>query len=391
MSQEYQIKLTGQLQAGRAPDQALQLLNDLFQIPVEEGQSLLQGRPTTLPRKFDQTTAEQICHRFRNVGVECLVEQEALDDLDYRLELIQEGPDAEPFSEPAPAEADLSGKLHELTQQLAETEKDLSDSTFVLELIPLEEELDKPLPKVGHIHVPTLSPSLKQAAAQDQASSAAPGEGADPNAPEAATGTGEAAKAGEGEGSGEEEIAIGQATAAGSAGVGGLLPQASIQPSFKRPDEILAAKPKSKVPLIASAAILLLLVAAGGYWKFFMNPPEAAPEAPVIAQADKEPVQIDTSQFTAYEIEETKAKLQNLAKTLRTWQTNFNANKSLPEQESLMLQINKELGLTEADWRDTWGHPITLQSRFKDYILVSPGLDGKIDTQDDIDLILELQ
>lgn len=388
MSQEYQIKLTGQLQAGRAPDQALQLLNDLFQIPVEEGQTLLLGKPTTLPRKFDQITAEQICHRFRNVGVECSAEQEALEDLEYTLELIQEGPEVEPFSEP---EEDLGDKLQELTQQLAETEKDLSDSTFVLELIPLEEELEKPLPKVGHIHVPTLSPSLKQAAVKDQAPGASPGEDADPNAPEtAAAEAGEAGETSGAEGANEEEIAIGQATAGGSAGIGGMLPQASVQPSFKRPDEILAAKPKSKIPLIAALTLLLLLGGGAGYWKFFMSPSVATAEAPAIAKVNQEPVQIDTSQFTAYEIAETKARLENLAKTLHNWQTNFNANKSLPEQDALMIQLEKELGLRKTDWQDAWGHSIKLQNRFKDYILVSPGLDGKIDTQDDIDLILEL-
>jgi hypothetical protein len=381
MSREYQIKLTGQLLQGRAPDQVLQLLSDLFQIPVEEGRALLQGQATTLPRKLDLATAEQICHRFRNVGAECSVEQS--EELDYQLELIEEGAEASPYAEaPTAQEADLSGKLHELTQQLAETEKDLADSAFVLELIPLEEE-EKPLPKVGHIHVPTLSSSFKPQQPQHQAAAGAEA-GADPAAQEASD-----SEASSGE-AGEEEIAIGQAAAGGgSAGLGGMLPQASVQPTFRRPDEILTAKPKSRLPLMLALALLVLVAAGAGYWQFFLA--TAEPEVVKVQQTDvsKEPVEVDTSQFTAFEIEETRARLENLAKSLRTWQLEFNNNKEIPAQETLMVQLKKDLGLTDTDWSDVWGHPISLQNRIKGYILVSPGMDGKIDTQDDIDLILE--
>lgn len=384
MSQDYQVKLTGVLLQGRAPDQGLQLLNDLFQIPLAEGRALLQGKASVLPRKLDKDSAEQICHRFRNVGVECSLE--IGDESDYQLELIQEGPEPSPVTT-TPENDPPKATLEDLTQQLAETEKDLADSAFVLELIPIEGE-EKPLPEVGRIHVPKLAPELKLAksAQPDDTATTDTQEnptGDDPKAAgAAATATAEGA---------EEEINVGQATATGSIGLGGMLPQASTQPAFRRPDEILAAKPASKVPLYLVVALALLLAAGAGYWYLFLAPSQQ--EAPLVAAPvpGPEPVEVDTTQFTAFEIDETKARLANLAKSLRTWQLEFNAGKPLPEQTELMKSLQKDLGLTEADWRDAWGFPVSIQSRLKGYILVSPGLDGKIDTQDDIDLILDTQ
>lgn len=389
MAEEYQIKLTGRLQQGRAPDMALQLLNDLFQIPVAEGGSYFQGQANTLPRKLDRATAEQLCHRFRNVGAECSVE--AATELEYELELIKEGPEADPVQAKSTSDDELSAKLQTLTQQLAESEQDLSDSTFVLELIPLEEELQKPLPEVGRIHIPKASPSLRQmqqpaqgqeAAIEQDARVAGETSGnADPTGDESAP----PAEAGSG-----EEIAIGQAVAGGSAGHGGMLPQASIQPSFRRPDEILSAKASSKVPRIAALALGLLLLGVIAYWRLFMTAAEPTAAAAVTRQTTAvEPVEIDTAQFARFESEETKARLENLSKSLRSWQQEFNAGKPLPQQAALMPLLKQDLGLTDADWLDAWKHPIRLQGRVQGYILVSPGLDGKIDTLDDIEFNLD--
>lgn len=393
MAQEYQIKLSGRLQQGRAPDMALQLLSDLFQVPAAEGTSYFQGRPTTLPRKLDQATAEQLCHRFRNVGVEC--SSVVAEELDYKLELIQEGPEATPSQTTTTAENELSAKLQDLTQQLAASEDGLTDSAFVLELIPLEEELTKPLPKVGHIHIPTASPALKQMHGQQQTQGQEQGQTAGESEAQAA---GEASaqtpaspsEGGSGEGS-DEVIAIGQAmVSGGGAGLGGMLPQASVQPNFRRPDEILAAKPKSKLPLVA-LILGLPLLGAVGYWQMFMTPNTANTATPHIKKtAAAEPAEIDTSQFLPFEIEETKARLDNLGKSLRDWQLKFNAGKGLPQQSDLMPLLKQDLGLTDTDWLDAWKHPIRLQGRVQGYILVSPGLDGKTDTLDDIEFSLDL-
>jgi hypothetical protein len=394
MAQEYQIKLSGRLQQGRAPDMALQLLNDLFQIPAAEGKSYFQGRPTTLPRKLDQATAEQLCHRFRNVGVEC--SSVVAEELDYQLELIQEGPEAAPSQTTTTADNALSAKLQDLTQQLAASEDGLTDSAFVLELIPLEEELTKPLPKVGHIHIPTASPALKQMHGQQQAQGqeqgqTAAGESAAQVADDASAQTPASPSEGGSEEGSDEVIAIGQAmVSGGGAGLGGMLPQASVQPNFRRPDEILAAKPKSKLPLVA-LMLSLSLLGALGYWQVFMAPNTASiATANVKKTAPTEPAEIDTSQFLPFEIEETKARLGNLGKSLRDWQLKFNAGKGLPQQSDLMPLLKQDLGLTDTDWLDAWKHPIRLQGRVQGYILVSPGLDGKTDTLDDIEFSLDL-
>ena len=119
MSDEYYVKLTGNLLEGRSPDIPAQFLSDTFHVPLETGRTYFKGEPTTLKKKLDRETAEKVCQRLRNAGAECEIEE--VPDLGFTLELIDDtAQPAAPAAQPALPE----------TPEVA-----LDDDDFSLELV----------------------------------------------------------------------------------------------------------------------------------------------------------------------------------------------------------------------------------------------------------------
>jgi hypothetical protein len=416
MSDEYYVKLTGKLMEGRSPDLAAQFLSDNFHIPWETGRTYFNGAPTVLKKKLDLDTAEKVCHRLRNTGAECEIEQ--APDLGFTLELVDDGPEP---SSPAPASPPTRAQAQTQAQAQAQTQLQAAplEDDFSLELIenadaPLEQlhrAVDASDPSQGLEPLESLEPldsSLElgglelelhaDPAPQLQVESAPSREMPPPPPPAAAAPkTDSSTDAATGANSGVEEdkseqVDIGDVTAevGQGGGVGGMLPQASTAPSFKRPglsrgEEARAERNKKLLLPIAAGGLLAL--AAGGY--FLLSPEPAPPPAPQVAPrqapAKAEPVEVDNSMIIALQINEGKAKLDSLYGSISEWRATFSRSAAqIDSAEQLKTALKTDMGISETDWLDPWGSQIEVRIAPTGIGLISAGPDQTMGSSDDL-------
>ncbi|QFY88622.1 hypothetical protein D5125_03505 [Magnetovirga frankeli] len=393
MSDEYYVKLTGNLMEGRSPDLAAQFLSDSFHIPWETGRTYFNGSPTVLKKKLDRETAEKVCHRLRNTGAEC--EIEAVPDLGFTLELVEDSPEASPASNPEPA------------PEPAAAQAPAQEDDFSLELVDAapapapQPELQPPAELEDELHLDTPDPSPQQAPDRPPAQPPAP---PPPPGPTAASGLDAPAPASgpppvptgtpaESEEDKSEQVDIGDVSTDVGAGVGGMLPQASTAPSFRRPGLGRAEEgqggPGKKMLLPLAAGAGLLALAATAYFLLLTEPAPppapAAPQATTQPQTAPEPVEIDNSMIIALQRDELNVRFDNLLGTIATWQEEFAANSaqaSTPEQ--LKAALKTDMGITEQDWQDPWGGSIEIRIGENGFKLVSPGPDQELGNADDV-------
>ncbi|MBF0256145.1 MAG: hypothetical protein HQL47_06740 [Gammaproteobacteria bacterium] len=413
MSDEYYVKLTGKLLAGRSPDLAAQFLSDTFHIPMETGRTYFNGSPTVLKKKLDLDTAEKVIDRLRNTGAEA--ELEEVPDLGFTLELVDDSPAADlaPAPLPPPAKPEVGGLDDDFSLELVDVEppsQDLGRMPPVAKSEPepepepqpiqvedLQFTTDEPesamsLEMLEPVEVKPASLELEFEPAPAPASAMAPAPAPAPiQAPPPAPPPPPAQKHEED----GENLNIGDVSgevSGGGGGVGGMLPQASTAPSFKRPGQLGQLKEESskatanKLLLPIAGGLLVLALAAGGYFVFLAEPEPA----PVAAAAPKaapkpQPVKVDNSMFLALQQEELQARFNSLSSSISTWQDQFrdSARKAVTA-EQIKTALQTDMGISEMDWQDPWGGILQLQVTETGYNLISAGPDKEAGTADDI-------
>jgi hypothetical protein len=400
MTDQFYVKLTGKLAEGRAPDMAAQFLSDTFHIPAETARTYFNGSPTVLKKKLDRATAEKVMHRLRNTGAAC--ELEAAEDFGLTLELLDDAPAPAPAApgvteEKADAEDDgLSLELElldvpaaaEAPQPLSvddlQFEADAPDADeFSLEMVeqpeaaatlPLDTESSAPAAEPLDLSEPATAP---QPPPLPEATLDAP-----PPSPEPTDDDPDDKSKG-------EEVDIGDvAPEAGTGGgVGGMLPQASAGPSFRRPNQAqdgLVGGSKKWLPVAAAAGLLLLVGLV--YVLMFSDP--APPPVALVKKAPPKKVPeavVDDSMFRGFQLDEVRVKLDSLAESIATWQLQFAAEAdqaSTPEEVKRSLKT--DMGIAEADWLDPWDSVIQYQASGSGFSLISAGPDKQPGTADDI-------
>lgn len=372
MSDEYFVKLTGKLAPGRAPDMAADLLSKIFHIPMEKGRFMFKGEPTLLRKKLDKETAEKIIHRLRNVGAECVLEL-AEDEFNLTLELIDEAPAKAPTPEdeiqlqPVREEEAPSFDLELVTPSALDAEPALDR----LEMMDME---------------PVVSPEPEAPAptAPEPAGIALEAPPAPPPPPPSPKVKKPAPVADESEDINVGDVATGQV----SGGSGGMLPQASMAPAFKRPmnDPEQQEKPKGGKPLLP-VFLLLALLGGGAAWFLLSSEPEPPPKPVVAVQkpaAPIKPAQLPPSALTPIhqlDIQATKVKMKALSESILTWQRQFGKG-VLPTGN--LERVKVDMGVSDGDLTDAWGSSIQYLPAGNGFALLSPGPDKQPGNADDI-------
>ncbi len=416
MSDEFYVKLTGNLLQGRSPDVPAQFLSDTFHVPLETGRTYFKGEPTTLKKKLDRETAEKVCQRLRNAGAECDIE--AVPELGFTLELIDDAAESPaPAAPSAPAETpevaldedDFSLELVDGAPELASLEPERIEQPEEVIAQPIAEDLnelsldtpaevaefdlesvavDESEPAGMELELNPMTEPLEEPLDPPQEPAAAPAADSPPPPPPKPP----SMESGSEDKSESVDIGDVQTDAGGGGGVGGMLPQASTAPSFKRPGAMKTEEPvrtgglDKKLIMPIAGGVVLLLLAAGAYL-FVFSEPEPPPQT--VAQkkpvAKVKPVKVDNSMFIALQVDEVKARFDSLSGSIHTWKEQFRdgaSQASTPEQVKAALKT--DMGVGDEDWQDPWGSAIELKITETGISLISAGPDKKMGTDDDV-------
>ena len=348
-NKHFYLKLTGQLEPGRSPDQAAAILSKVFQLPSEKGRALFSGKPTTFRKKLTQEMGDKICQFLNDAGAGCAL-QPIEEELSLSLADVDEAP-------PAPR----TDRFDTDTPSASATKQPPA---------PPPSEPPRTTPEAAERHTATAPAPTSN----DQEQRIPPSQPSDTaNKP------------------GQEKMPV------GSVETSNLIANAPNRPKIEEVETFEEPEPAKKQPsamqqinkkTLLSGLLLLLIVAGAGLYFFSSGsdiplPQIVKPKPPLSAKPNPSKL-ADDPMLRDSEIDLAKLKLNSLAQSVRVWMIQFGGGYD-PTQVTIK-RLQTDIGLSEADLTDPWGMKIRYQSSPSGYSVTSAGPDKAFNSADDIQI-----